>query len=109
MTIPDHPDLDALSAFVDGEAHEWADHVAGCAACRATVADLRAVAAAVGRPVEAPAADRREAAIAAALAMGVPAAGAPEPAPVARHEVERARFARRRAWPAWALPAIAAV
>ena len=29
-----HADFDALSAFVDGEAPEWADHVAACPRCR---------------------------------------------------------------------------
>ena len=37
-----HADLEALSAFVDGEAPEWADHVDGCEACAGSVAALRA-------------------------------------------------------------------
>ena len=31
----EHPEFEDLSAFVDGEAPEWQDHVDSCAACRA--------------------------------------------------------------------------
>jgi len=112
MSPSDHADFDALSAFIDGEAPEWAEHVAACEACRATVAELKAVSAAVRRPVDAPAPATRDAAIAAALgAMAPTAAGASEsPSRLApdRHEAERDRFARRRSRP-WAMPAVAAV
>ncbi len=112
MSSSDHADLEALSAYIDGEAPEWADHVAGCEACRGTAAEFRAVSAAVGRPVEAPAPAVREAAIAAALdALPAPAAGARAPSRLApdRHEAERARFARLRSPRPWAMPAVAAV
>ena len=65
--MTEHADLEALSAYVDGEAPEWAAHVTGCPSCRATVDDLRAVAAAVGVPVEAPDPAVRETAVSAAL------------------------------------------
>lgn len=96
----DHPDFEALSASVDGEAPEWADHVAACAQCRATAAEFRAVAVAVGAPVGAPAAADRERAVSAALgaAAGRPAAGVPDQL-----------AARRRRRQPWALPAAAAV
>jgi len=45
-----HPDFDALSAHLDGEAPEWHSHVAGCAACQATLARLRTVSALVADP-----------------------------------------------------------
>lgn len=106
MSTTDHADLEALSAFVDGEAPEWADHVAACAECRATAARLRAVGVAVGAPVTPPSAADRDRAIAAAV--GTAPAGAPAPAS-AGHEAERARFARRRSPRPWAMPAAAAV
>lgn len=96
-----HADLEAISAYVDGEAPEWADHVAACASCRATAASLRAVSSAIGRPVDAPSAADRERAIAAALDAVAPAS--------ANHQAERARFARRRSSRPWAMPAVAAV
>lgn len=95
-----HPDIDAISAHVDGEAPEWTDHVTACAQCRESAATLRAVAVAVGRPVDPPSAADRDRAIAAAL----------EAAPVSDgHEAERARFAGRRSTRPWAMPAMAAV
>lgn len=100
----EHADLEAISAYVDGEAPEWADHVAACAECRASAATLRAVAAAVGAPVDAPSAADRDRAIATAL-TGVAARGQPVSR---RHEAERARFARRRPARPWAMPAVAA-
>ncbi len=111
----EHADFEALSAFVDGEAPEWADHVAGCPRCRATAADLRALSARVAAPADSPPAAQREAAIAAALGAaafgeGVGAAATPSlaPAAAARHEAQRARF-ERPAPRSWAMPAIAAV
>ena len=105
-----HPDFEAISAYVDGEAPEWADHVAACAGCRASAAALRAVAAAVRAPVDAPSAAERERAIAAAL-HAAPGGDvtAPEPHVSDPHEAERARFARRRPARPWAMPAVAAV
>ena len=105
-----HADFEAISAYVDGEAPEWADHVAACAECRASAATVRAVAAAVGAPVEAPSAADRERAIAAAL-DSTPAsdARALDPALSGRHDVQRARFARRRTSRPWVMPAVAAV
>lgn len=108
-----HADFDALSAFVDGEAPEWADHVAGCPVCRATAAELRALSARVAAPVDPAPAAQREAAIAAALGaseLEIAGAGATrplEPAATARHDIHRSRF-RRPSWP-WAMPAVAAV
>ena len=111
MTTAKHADFQALSAFVDGEAPEWADHVAGCPQCRATAAELRALSARVAAPADPAPAALREAAIAAALdASGLEGAGARrlEPAAAARHQAHRARFARL-APRSWAMPAIAAV
>ena len=100
MSTTDHADLEALSAFVDGEAPEWADHVAGCEQCRAAAARLGAVAAAVRAPVAPPAESDRERAIAAAL----------ETAATEAHDgPERDRLARRRNPRPWAMPAAAAV
>jgi hypothetical protein len=96
--MSEHADLEALSAYVDGEAPEWAGHVEGCAACRATVEQLRAVASAVGAPVEPPPAALRETALTAAL-------GDLD----RRHAAERARFARRRTQRSFNVAAIAAV
>ena len=93
-----HADFEAISAYVDGEAPEWADHVAACVECRASAATVRAVAAGVGAPVEGPSAADRDQAIAAALDS---TAGG--------HEAERARFARRRPSRPWVMPAAAAV
>jgi len=50
MTMsPDHPDFEDLSAFHDGEAPEWADHLAGCGSCRSTLAELVTLSEAVAR------------------------------------------------------------
>ncbi len=98
-----HADFEALSAFVDGEAPEWADHVAGCPQCRATAAELRAMAARVAAPAGPAPAALREAAIAAALdAAGLSAPGD------ARADAKLARLERRRER-SWAMPAAAAV
>ena len=80
----EHADLEALSAYVDGEAPEWTDHVSECAACRAAADELRAVAAAVSVPVEPADRRAREAALRAALGeVGEPRPTAP-PAVVPR-------------------------
>lgn len=95
-----HPDIDAISAYVDGQAPEWTEHIAACAQCRESAATLRAVAIAVGRPVDPPSAADRDRAVAAAL----------EATPVSDgHDAERARFAGRRSARPWAMPAVAAV
>jgi hypothetical protein len=116
MSTAKHADFEALSAFVDGEAPEWADHVAGCPQCRATAAELRALSAKVASAGAPPPAAQREAAIAAALGAATfgdrADAGVTRPlAPAAtRHDAQRARFARRRWSPgSWAMPAVAAV
>jgi hypothetical protein len=113
MSTSDHADFEALSAFVDGEAPEWAEHVAGCEVCRAGAAELRALSLAVGSPVDGPAPAVREAALAAAVdALPAPvAAGTRPPSRLApdRQAAERARFARRGAPRPWAMPAVAAV
>jgi hypothetical protein len=77
-----HADFEALSAYVDGEAPEWAAHVADCPSCAASADALRAVAGAVAAPVEPAPAAVREAALSAALDGGtaggnrlIPAAG----------------------------------
>jgi hypothetical protein len=98
-----HADFEALSAFVDGEAPEWADHVAGCPQCRATAAELRALSARVAAPTGPAPAAQREAAIAAAL----DAAGLAPPAD-ARADAKVTRLERRRER-SWAMPAAAAV
>jgi hypothetical protein len=98
-----HADFEALSAFVDGEAPEWADHVAGCPQCRATAAELRALSARVAAPAGPAPAAQREAAIAAAL----DAAGLASPAD-ARADAKVTRLERRRER-SWAMPAAAAV
>jgi len=96
-----HADIEAISAYVDGEAPEWTDHIAACPECRESAATLRAVAVAVGRPVDAPSAAARDRAVAAALDGASVSDG---------HDAERARFARRRRGPTrpWAMPAAAA-
>lgn len=93
-----HPELEALSAYVDGEGPEWASHVAACASCRATVEELRAVAAAVGVPVEAPDPSVRDRAVAAAL-------GDVD----RRHTAERVRSRRRSHQWQLTIAAVAAV
>ncbi len=100
-----HADFEALSAYVDGEAPEWADHVEACAPCRATAAELRALAVVVAAPVAArsPAdIDRDIAAALAAVPTSTSAASAPAPRPA------RPAPSRRSGNP-WALGAVAAV
>ncbi|MGH9264855.1 MAG: hypothetical protein ACRD1D_09195 [Acidimicrobiales bacterium] len=89
--MTEHADLDALSAFMDGEAPEWASHVDACPQCRAMVDQLRAVARAVGAPVEPAPAGAQEAAVAAALADGHrrSAAGPAPVSPLARRRPDR--------------------
>ena len=58
----EHPDFEALSAFVDGEAPQWRRHVDACDLCLADVARLRAVRAA-DRPAGAASGRRREGAV----------------------------------------------
>ena len=43
-----HPGFDDLSAYHDGEAPEWAAHVAGCAPCRNRLDDLARLTALIG-------------------------------------------------------------
>ena len=95
-----HADFEALSAYVDGEAPEWADHVEACPSCRGTAAQLRAVTVAVAEVVPARPAVDRERAISSALdsALGRPAPDGPD-----------RLAARRRQGNPWALGAVAAV
>jgi hypothetical protein len=65
--MTDHPDTEALSAFLDGEAPEVDTHVATCAECRRQLDALGRVRSAVGAPVPPPAPRTRDAAVAAAL------------------------------------------
>jgi len=78
-----HAPPEALSAFLDGEAPEWAAHLEGCARCRAEVSRLREVATAVARPVPPLPASLVDRAVARALGAAEPGstAGAPGPAP----------------------------
>jgi hypothetical protein len=62
-----HPDTEALSAFLDGEAPEVEAHAAACTRCRQQLDALARVRAAVGGPVPSPDPRHRDAAIAAAL------------------------------------------
>lgn len=79
--MTNHPDLEALSAAVDGEdpAGAVASHARTCAGCRAQLDGMRSARRAVAAPVPPLATDAREAMIAAALA----AAAEPAPAPAA--------------------------
>jgi hypothetical protein len=62
-----HPDTEALSAFLDGEAPEVESHVAACGECRHRLDALGQARAAVAAPVRPPAASQKDAAIAAAV------------------------------------------
>ena len=74
MTLLHSPDDEILSAYLDGAGDESdARHIESCAACQARLAELRAVATKVGSPVAGPDPERRERAIAAALAAGASA------------------------------------
>ncbi|HEX2043162.1 MAG TPA: hypothetical protein VHF24_11055 [Acidimicrobiales bacterium] len=55
MSMTPHPSFEDLSAYHDGEAPEWAAHVAACVECRRRLDQLAALTAAVARPLEAPA------------------------------------------------------
>ncbi|HEX3622468.1 MAG TPA: hypothetical protein VHT97_09145 [Acidimicrobiales bacterium] len=97
--MSEHADAEALSAFVDGEAPEWADHVAGCPSCAASAAELRAVSATVAAAVEPPSAAVRDAAIAVALDGG----------PARPAVVVPMRPGRRPVQARWLLGAVAAM
>ena len=71
----DHASLEELSAYLDGEAPDLAAHVDGCAQCQETLARLREVVAAVGRPVPPPPPASVDRAVARALGRR-PASGA---------------------------------
>ena len=71
--MTEHPDLEVLSAWIDGEAPGWAAHLAACPACRASADELRAVSAALAEPVVPPGAGIRDVAVAAALDQAYPA------------------------------------
>jgi len=113
-----HADFEALSAYVDGEAPEWADHVEGCAGCRATAAQVRALSNEVSLPVGSPSDAERDAAIAAAVESFQASDGAAELPTVAvaaagpgrpRLAPERPASGRPRTSRPWAMPAVAAV
>jgi hypothetical protein len=114
-----HADFEAVSAYVDGEAPEWADHVEGCARCRATAAQIRAVANAMSRPVVGPSEAEREAAVAAAVESfstsdGVGGGDVPTVVPLgdrrrSRLAPERPASGRPGRSRPWAVPAVAAV
>lgn len=104
-----HADFEALSAYVDGEAPEWADHVEGCAACRGAAADIRSVASAVSAPVGPPDGVAREAAIAAAMEALSVAPTVPADRARPRLAPERPAAGHRWASRPWAMPAVAAV
>jgi len=65
--VNSHPDTEALSAFLDGEAPEVDTHVATCAECRRHLDALRRVRSAVGTPVPPPSPRTRDAAVGAAV------------------------------------------
>ena len=65
--MTEHPDLDTLSAYLDGD-RAAEDHVRSCETCRAEVAALTAVRDRVAAPPAAPPPDARDRAVAAAVA-----------------------------------------
>jgi hypothetical protein len=75
-----HPGFEDLSAYHDGEAPEWASHVAACTECRARLDELATLSAAVARPPEGPPAAGDPVARALAAAGGAAAAPAGEDA-----------------------------
>lgn len=84
MSMSEHPDIDALSGYIDGEPAGYEPHISGCQACQAQVAALESVRAAVGLPPPAPRDERRERAIARALhAARAPAGTSPVAGPSA--------------------------
>src|SRR6266571_7482250 len=70
----DHPDIESLSTFLDGQAPEVEGHVAGCAECRRRLDGLARVRAAIAAPVPPPDQHRKEVAIAEALGAASTAA-----------------------------------
>jgi hypothetical protein len=68
MTVNEHPDLETLSAHLDGEVPAVEAHVRACAACQQDLAALADVRAAVAAPVAAPGDAERDRAVAAAVA-----------------------------------------
>ena len=74
-----HADFEALSAFLDGEAPEWAPHVGSCDVCRAALEEMRAVQTMLAAPVEPVDPARRAEAIAAAIAAASPVAATSTP------------------------------
>ena len=92
---PPHPTDEDLSALLDGEAADaTAAHAGSCPMCGARLAELEAVAAAVGAPVPSPTDENRDAAVATALA--------------AVDDVGARRAHRERSVPRWLAPAAAA-
>ena len=92
-----HAPPEALSAFLDGEAREWAAHLEGCARCQAELSRLGDVAAAVGQPVPplpAPVVDRAVVRALEAAGPGSTAAGPAGPPPVASVDGRRRRPTR---------------
>ncbi|MGH9190783.1 MAG: hypothetical protein ACRD0Q_12290 [Acidimicrobiales bacterium] len=106
-TDTQHPDTEALSALVDGEAPAWSAHVDACLRCRDELAGLRAVRVALGKPVPVPP-GVRESAISAALAAYSDESAEPSLSPSVEHAafrpvpalrpVPEPRFALRRRW-----------
>lgn len=97
----DHLDDEAISAHLDGEATSAESaHLASCGACSTRLAELRAASAAIGAPVAIDG-DRREAAIAAALAE------APAPPSAAADARVVPLSSRRRGIPSWLAAAAA--
>src|SRR4051794_305266 len=72
--MTEHPDTEALSAYFDGEAPEWDEHVRSCAECRRRLDAFGQVRAAIVGPVSTADAERREGAIAGALKADKPPA-----------------------------------
>lgn len=121
--MPSHPSFEDLSAFHDGEAPEWAAHVAACAECRDQLGQLSALSAAVARPAApmAGADDPVRVALAAsddgasspspAGASASPRAGASFPSPSGAHPVAPPAPARPgpARWLPWAASAAAAL
>jgi len=68
-----HPDDEALSAHLDGEAPEWESHVRSCPSCQARLAAFGRVAAAVGTAPPALRPGGGDDAVARALAVARPA------------------------------------
>lgn len=121
MSMPAHPSFEDLSAFHDGEAPEWASHVAACAECRSQVDELTALTTLVAGPRSAeigaesvdPVARALAAAGAAPPAGGPAMPAAPSEAPARVPERPRlqptpAGVADRSQWMRWMTAASAA-